>query len=206
MTTVLDHLVYAVPDLAAAVAEFEARTGIRPAAGGSHAGRGTANFLVGLGSAYLEIIGPDPAQPDHDGPRPFAVSGALAPRLVTWAVRAADLDAVVADALRGGYDPGNIVGMSRKTPSGVVLEWRLTVTDAPAYGGLVPFLIDWGTTAHPANAALPHAELTTFTATHPEPEVVQRVVDLLGVELPVEPGPEAALHAVLRTPRGAVAL
>jgi hypothetical protein len=56
MTTVFDHLVYAVPDLAAAVAEFEARTGIRPAAGGSHAGRGTANFLVGLGSAYLEIM------------------------------------------------------------------------------------------------------------------------------------------------------
>ncbi|WP_312882888.1 VOC family protein [Streptosporangium album] len=34
----LDHLVYAVPGLVAGVAEFAARTGVTPAAGGSHPG------------------------------------------------------------------------------------------------------------------------------------------------------------------------
>lgn len=57
----LDHLVCALPDLAAGVAEFAERTGVTPVAGGSHPG-GTANYLVGFGPAtHLEIIGPDPA-------------------------------------------------------------------------------------------------------------------------------------------------
>jgi hypothetical protein len=206
MTVTLDHLAYAVPDLAAAVVEFESRTGIRPVPGGSHAGRGTANYLVGLGTAYLEIIGPDPGQPDHDGARPFGVSSDVGTRLATWAVRTADLETVVADARHGGYDPGDVVTMSRKTPTGALLQWRLTVADPPAYDGLVPFLIDWGTTTHPASTDLPQAELATFTATHPRPDEVRHALALLGADLLVEPAPEAALHAVLRTPRGAVAL
>ena len=206
MNPALDHLVYAVPDLAAAVDDFEARTGIRPVEGGSHSGRGTANHLVGLGTAYLEIIGPDPDQPDHDGPRPFAVSGDMAPRLATWAVRTTDLNAAVTAARRCGYDPGEVVAMSRRTTAGDLLEWRLTLPDAPLYDGLVPFLIDWGATTHPSSRALPQAELTSFTATHPTPDGVRRVLELLGVELPVEAGSSAALHAELQTPRGRVIL
>lgn len=171
-----------------------------------YAGRGTANYLVALGTAYLEIIGPDPDQPEHEGPRPFGVGAHLPPRLATWAVRTVDLDAVVADARRGGYDPGDVVAMARRTPAGALLEWRLTVAEGAAYGGVVPFLIDWGTTPHPANGALPNAELATFSAHHPEPDELQRVLALLGVELPVEPGPQAALRAVLQTPRGPVVL
>lgn len=206
MTASLDHLVYAVPDLAAAVDEFEARTGIRAAPGGSHAGRGTANHLVGLGAAYLEIIGPDPDQPDHAGPRPFGVHGGMKPRLTTWAVRTAQLDATVADARRGGYDPGDVVAMSRTTATGELLEWRLTASDPLHFDGLVPFLIDWGTTPHPASRALPQTTLTTFTATHPDPDEVQRALALLGTELPVRAAGTAALHAVLDTPHGAVVL
>ena len=42
----IDHLVYAVPDLAAAVAEAEERFGVRPQAGGQHIGLGTRNALL----------------------------------------------------------------------------------------------------------------------------------------------------------------
>ena len=42
----IDHLVYAVPDLAAAVADIEERTGVAPVPGGAHVGRGTYNALL----------------------------------------------------------------------------------------------------------------------------------------------------------------
>lgn len=80
MTAELDHLVYAVPDLAAGVITFAEATGVTPVAGGSHPG-GTANYLVGLGpAAYLEIIGPDPAVPGAR-PRAFGLETLTVPRL-----------------------------------------------------------------------------------------------------------------------------
>ncbi len=198
----LDHLVYAVPDLAHAVAEFEETTGLRPVPGGSHAGLGTANYLVGLGTAYLEIIGPDPAQPDHVGARPFGVDSHAEPRLATWAVRTTDIDATVADAMSNGYDPGPVIAMSRRTPSGELLAWRLTSPDAPRLDGLIPFLIDWGDTTHPSSSELPQAQLTDFRATHPDPAEVHRVLAIVGAELSVDRADDTTLHTVLRTSRG----
>jgi hypothetical protein len=90
----MDHIVYAVPRrLMQAVAWFAGLTGVQPVPGGSHHGRGTANFLVGLGAgAYLEIIGPDPHQPQPPGGRWFGIDRLTAPRIVTWAIRTADID------------------------------------------------------------------------------------------------------------------
>ena len=60
----LDHLAFATSDLAATIAWFAEATGVQPVEGGRHDGRGTRNYLVGLGpTAYLEIIGPDLERP-----------------------------------------------------------------------------------------------------------------------------------------------
>ncbi|WP_254879016.1 VOC family protein [Streptomyces sp. NA04227] len=152
-TRVLDHLVYATPELAATVEEFAERTGVRPAPGGVHPGLGTRNHLVDLGEGrYLEIIGPDPEAPEPRRPRPFGIDELTGPRLVTWALCPVDLDATVGGARSAGYDPGPVVPMSRTTAEGATLNWRLAGLTGQEPPGLVPFLIDWGTSPHPTSA------------------------------------------------------
>ncbi|MGW2521714.1 VOC family protein [Streptomyces sp. NPDC001617] len=200
----LDHLVLATPDLAATVADFTRRTGVTPAAGGAHVGRGTRNFLVSLGgSSYLEIIGPDPEQSDPDGPRPFAVDELATARTVTWAISPPDLDAAVATARARGYDPGDIRPMSRRRPDGTLLEWRLTDGDTQHPSGLVPFLIDWGSSVHPTASGLPVTPLRHLSASAPAPDEIRTLLSALDVELPLTSGP-LALTFTLDTPQGPV--
>ncbi|MEU4657957.1 VOC family protein [Streptomyces sp. NPDC023723] len=185
----LDHLVLATPDLAATVADFTRRTGVAPAPGGVHLGRGTRNFLVSLGgTGYLEIIGPDPEQSAPRGPRPFGVDGISEPAIVTWAVRPPDLDAAVAAARLRGYDPGPVRPMSRRRPDGTLLSWRLTDGDGAHPSGLVPFLIDWGDTAHPS-AGLPVTPLLSLSATAPDPDEIRPLLAALDTGLPLGTGP-----------------
>jgi Glyoxalase-like domain len=83
----IDHVVFAVPNLADGVGEFQRLVGVNPVRGGSHTNLGTANYLVDLGgAAYLEIIGPDPDQPDPAQPRPFGIDNLTASRVVAWCV------------------------------------------------------------------------------------------------------------------------
>ncbi|MGC9439417.1 VOC family protein [Streptomyces sp. WG5] len=201
LPALLDHLVLATPDLATTVADFARRTGVAPAPGGTHLGLGTRNHLVGLGgSGYLEIIGPDPDQPPPDGPRPFRIDRLTAPRIVTWAIRPPDLDAAVAAARARGHDPGAVRPMSRRRADGTLLEWRLT--DGAHPSGLVPFLIDWGTTPHPS-AGLPLTPLRALTATAPDPARIRPLLSALGTALPLTAGP-TGLGCTVDTPRGPV--
>src|ERR1700675_1731706 len=125
----IDHLVYAVPDLDAAIDVLAARTGVRATPGGKHVELGTHNALIALGAdTYLEIIAPDPEQPPPAMPRPFGLDALTTPRLVTWAVKAPDIDARVAAARAAAYDPGVVRSMSRNRPDGIRLAWRLTLT------------------------------------------------------------------------------
>ena len=202
----LDHLVYAVPDLAAAVDRWHEQTGLLPAAGGRHLGLGTRNYLVRLGpTAYLEIIGIDVEHPPGPGaPVPFGVDRIDAPQLLTWAVHPPDIDEALAAYAGAGAELGPARAMSRRTPSGEVLQWRLATTVPLPFGGVVPFLIDWGSATHPASdPALPTAHLVALSAAHPDPPAVQRVLSAAGLALDVTAGP-VGLVATLDTPRGLV--
>lgn len=198
----LDHLVYATPDLAATVADFTRLAGITPAPGGAHEGLGTRNYLVGLsGPYYLEIIGPDPGQPAPQRPRPFGIDRLTEPRTVTWAIRPPDLDVALTAVRAAGHEPGPVRAMSRRRPDDSLLEWRLTLVEA---AGVVPFLIDWGTTVHPS-AGLPSATLLAMSATTPDPGTTRGQLAALGTGLTLGEGPER-LSFRIDTPKGVLNL
>ncbi len=195
----------ATPDVARTSAELEARLGVRPGPGGQHLGLGTHNALLSLGpSSYLEVVGPDPAQPEPAGPRPLGVDGLTEPRLVAWAVAVPDLEDAVGAALERGHDLGPAYAMQRRRPDGVVLAWRLT--PPPSQLDVVPFLIDWGDSPHPAIDAPGGVALVALRARHPDPASVANLLAALDVDLHVEYGDAPALLATLSGPAGTVEL
>jgi hypothetical protein len=206
---VIDHLVYATPDLDATVEDLAGRLGVRATPGGRHPGWGTRNALVGLGGgAYLEIIGID-READGEavhGPIPFGVDRLAGPRLAAWAALVDRIDDCVARAQAAGYDPGAVRSMSRRRPDGTELRWRLTApgADPPE---VVPFLIEWAPdVAHPSATSVQGCRLVSFAAEHPDPPTVATRLRAVGVDLPVTPSRTAALVAVIDSPAGLVEL
>jgi hypothetical protein len=204
---ILDHLVYAVPDLDAGVADLERRLGVRAAPGGPHPGRGTRNALIGLGpESYLEIIAPDPGQPAPAGGRWFGVDPTVPARLAGWAVKGSNLPRLAAAAAQRGVALGDVLPGARTRPDGVELRWTLTNPDARAVFGLAPFFIDWGRSSHPAATAPRGPVLESLRAEHPRPDLVREPFAALAIDLPVQAGPRPALIALLRTVSGVVEL
>ena len=201
----IDHLVYAVPDLPAAVTDLAERSGVQAQAGGRHTGRGTHNALLALGpQTYLEIIAPDPEQPDPAVPRPFGLDGVRHGSLVGWALACDDIDAAVAGARSSGYDPGDVIDGLRADPAGTLLRWRMTAGELA--GGLAPFLISWGDTEHPARSAPPGLTLEAFHIEHPDPPSLVPLLTALGADAEIKPAAAAALVARLSGPNGRAVL
>ncbi|HYL53937.1 MAG TPA: VOC family protein, partial [Gemmatimonadales bacterium] len=180
--------------------------GVRPAFGGQHIGRGTRNFLLALGPGhYLEIIGPDPDQPAPAGARPFGIDQLERPALRAWLAKSSQLEQDAATAAALGFDLGEIHDMTRTTPDGEVLRWRLTLPAMPGVA-IVPFLIDWGGTRHPSTTAPGGVSLVRFKAEHPDPKPVKAVLKALGLALALSGGPAPRLRARIDGPAGSLEL
>ena len=84
----IDHLVFATPDLETTVGSLTGALGVGPTPGGRHPGLGTRNALLGLGAgAYPVIIGVDAEAPGPpDGPRPFGLDHIADARLAALGV------------------------------------------------------------------------------------------------------------------------
>jgi hypothetical protein len=203
----LDHIVYAVPDLAGAVLDLQQRLGVRATPGGKHTGLGTHNALLSLSEeSYIEVIGPDPEQPQPTAPRPFGIDALTGPRLVTWIAKATDLDKQVERARARGYDLGRITPMHRDLPDGTRIAWRLAIPAQPLGDGLVPALIEWHTALHPAKTSARGCTLVELHGEHPRPETVRPILEVMGLALDIRPGAVPALVATLDTPKGRVVL
>lgn len=178
---------------------------MRATPGGRHPDQGTRNALIALGpTAYLEVIGIDPDGAPPGRPRWFGLDELAAPRLVAWAAATDDLDAAVARARAAGVPLGEVLAGRRRRSDGSLLAWRFTDPRANLEGGVVPFLIDWAGSAHPARDAARGCQLVGLEARHPEPARAAAMLDAMGVELTVRGGPAPGLVARVRCPRGVV--
>ena len=203
----LDHVLLGCGDLQTGIAFVEQQAGVRAEFGGVHPGRGTQNALLSLGNRrYLEIIAPDPAQPDVKNPLAPELRSLKEPRLVGWAAHPGNL-ATFADKLRAaGIDFHGPTPGSRKRPDGLLLQWQVLGLADDA-GGLLPFFIVWAPDSpHPSTDAPHGCTLLSFAAETPASEKLAAKVKSLALDLAIQKGDRARLRAVIRGPKGSLEL
>lgn len=204
----IDHLVYATPDLQDTVAHLQRVWAIDLVPGGPHIGRGTRNYLAGLGNGtYLEVIGPDTDQPTPKAPRPFGVDDLAAAELVAWCARPnLPLASVVESVKVVDGDLGVVMSMSRQRPDGVLLDWELTVAPLRSDHGVIPFCIDWLASEHPTTSLSGGTRLDRLELSHFEPSRVRAILSAIGgFDVVVHEG-APHLTALLTTPNGELTL
>ena len=202
----LDHVLIAVAELETAAREIEARYGLASVEGGRHPGWGTANRIVPLGAAYLELVAVvDEAEATESvfGRWVAAAHPRLA-RPLGWAVRTRELDRV---ARRLGLA---VQAGSRTTPGGELLRWRSAGIERAAAEPSLPFFIEWGTgTPFPGRAAASHAGGPLEIARLELGGNADRLAAWLGnrsFPMAVHAGPPALLSVVLSAPAGEIVL
>jgi hypothetical protein len=198
----IDHLVFAAPTLEVGIREVEVRLGVRPVPGGRHPAFGTHNALLALGpEVYLEVIAPDPGLPRPPRGVGFRAAAVDRPRLVTWALRTDDIRASAEAAGLGDVGAGE-----RELKDGSMLRWRLSDPYAERCDGLIPFLIDWAGSPHPAASVPCGGRLVGFRLRHPAPQAVRARLNRLELDLAVTEAAEPGLAAVIDCPAGRVEL
>lgn len=149
----LDHLVIATSDLQGDIKDFEKNLKCKPINGGKHPTLGTQNVLAGVSGSktYIELLGPDPAQPDGLG-NELLNHHKPGLRLTPYhfAIRTSNLEGVRTKAKSLGLEPKDIQEMSRKCADGSILKWKWLFIKGHGLGGLVPFFVDWSGSKHPS--------------------------------------------------------
>ena len=171
-------------------------------AGGRHPGWGTANRIVPLGDAYLELVA---VVDEREARESFfgrwitrAVADGGGP--VAWAVRPDELEATAA---RLGLEIG---AGSRTTRSGDRVEWRMAGIGEAASRPWLPFFIEWRDPARfPGAGATPVAAVTRLVLEGDADELSTWLGDH-SLPLDVRPGESGIMAVVLDAPRGAVTL
>jgi hypothetical protein len=203
----LDHILLGCNDLQAGIVYVEQRTGVRAAFGGVHPGRGTQNALLSLGEKhYLEIIAPDPGQPDSKGELALTLKKFTGPLLVGWAAHPGELTSFAKKLKDAGIAFEGPTAGSRKRPDGRRLQWQ-TLSLKDDASGLLPFFIEWSADSpHPSVDAPKGCSLLSFEAVTPDPDALARVTRLLSLDLPVAKSEKPQLRVSITGPRGDISL
>ena len=203
----LDHIVFTVPDLEAAVNDLEQRLGVKPVIGGRHATQGTKNALINLDKgAYLEILAADAANTDIPPPRWMGVDVLTGPKITRWALKSDDLPADAAVLSAHDAALGQTKAGSRLRPNGSTLRWELILPTATPEVDILPFMVDWSASDIHPHEALPAmgCAVVRLELSHPRPKELRPVLRELGVALTVVRADEPGIQLVLRCPAGEV--
>jgi len=197
----IDHVLVAVGDLGAAARDLRERHGLEAVEGGAHPGWGTANRIVPLGAAYLELIAvDDPAVAEGNPFGRWVAQSAERGGCTGWVVASDDLDH---DARRLGLE---VEEASRRRPDGTLLRWRMAGRESMRGDRRLPALIDWpDPERHPGRGASGGHAIAWLEVGGERTEIEHRVGS---GELPLRyvegvPGPRAVGVA---TPAGEVEL
>jgi hypothetical protein len=203
----IDHVLFATADFHATAKRLMKEHGLAAVEGGRHVGWGTANWIVPLGSSYVEITGiwdPEAAAKVPFGRRLGEVldhGGGL----YAWCVVPGDFDATVR---RLGLDPS--IG-SRQRPDGSAGSGRVAGLEVAMRDSSRPFFLEWTMppVLHPGAEVVPHRVRPRGFA-WVEVAGDERIVrDWLGDErLPVRvrPGAPALLTVGIATAEGEIVL
>jgi hypothetical protein len=136
--TELDHVIWAVPDIAHAAESLLLDHGLTTLPGGRHPAWGTRNAIVPLAGAYLEIVQLDDADPPMVGfTARVAEVAAAGGGLALWCER---VDDIAHEAAVRGYE---VVPGTRQNDDGTVLSWRVAGIPQACATPVLPFLIRW---------------------------------------------------------------
>jgi len=201
----LDHLAVSAMTLDEGTDYVEQALGVTLAPGGRHDLMGTHNRLLHLGPGlYLEVIAIDPAAPAPARPRWFDLDDFEGPpRLTNWIVRCETLAQVLPKAPPGAGTPMELCRGD--------LAWEMAVPEDGRlpFDGAFPALIAWQQGVHPA-ARLPEADcrLLGLEVIHPQARALRAALAGLldDPRVVISEGPEKALRATIRCPKGEVVL
>ena len=203
----IDHIILGIGDLERGVEEFSRLTGVRPAFGGVHPGRGTHNALASLGGGiYIEIVAPNPAEPAPAGAGdPMAgLAGMTSLRPIGWALSSMDLAALKKQAAAAGVTTTQVSPGARRLPDGSTLEWMTAGVTQPAHDW-APFFIQWTNPAlQPAGTAPAGCTLTSVTLADPSPEALTTLFSAVGFYMPVTRAEQGRMTITMQCPRGSV--
>ena len=85
------------------------------------------------------------------------------------------------------------------------MSWKL-IRSWDDRGGLLPIILDWGESVHPAQDAPAGCHLESFHLQSPDAAELKRIFQTLFVEVQVEPAVKPRMLAHITTPRGDVEL
>jgi len=202
----IDHIVYTVPNLEAAMDWFEKLSGIRPAFGGYHTTQGTKNAVVNLGnSRYLEILAADEANKNIQPPRWMGVDFLEKAQMTRWSLKSNDLPTDSAILKQYQQEMGRIQGGQRKMTNGNLLTWEMIMPLAAPQVEVLPFMTDWQHSAvHPTDAMPEQCELISMAFTHPAPHLLLPIFDKLKLDFRIEKGRIISINAKISCPKGII--
>jgi len=201
----LGQVIFGVRDLDVATRHFE-MLGFSVVDGGIHPGLGTANRVIPLGNAYLELLG----VVDHAQAAANVFGQSLlarisdGDRLVRWSLRTGRIEAVC-DRLGLGSER-----RKRLRPDGTMLTWQAAGLECSLRDAWLPFFMQWDDPADfPGSLAVVHpvgrCALLWLQISTPDPDRLARWIE--GHEdVPLRRGSEAGgIDAVaISTPAGVV--